>query len=221
MPTTRVVGDALWRALCPSVDAKCFSKAIDSPLFLTGHARVGREQCANGWRPRHYPGQARAIHTSGSLARPSAVHHSSTDAPPEQPPPTLNGGPNSKPELSGTHSSAPGTPLGKQRGGGKAEAKGRIGSMDRIYRYTTRELYEELRAIRNRRRQDRKIRLVVDYLIRERGERPNTFLYEALVTANWDPNTGSAGELKAIIYEMKGAGIEPSQSFYHSALRVC
>jgi hypothetical protein len=78
-----------------------------------------------------------------------------------------------------------------------------------------------LRGLRNRKDQGEKIRRLVDYLVKERGERPNLFLYEALVTANWDTTTGSAAALKAIIYEMKGSGIEAYQGFYNSALRVC
>lgn len=90
-----------------------------------------------------------------------------------------------------------------------------------IHNAPTPVIYEALRGLRTRKDQGEKIRAFVDYLVKTRGERPNLFLYEALVTANWDTTTGSAAELKAMVYEMKGAGIEASQGFYHSALRVC
>lgn len=81
-------------------------------------------------------------------------------------------------------------------------------------------IYEALRVLRSREGQSNKIRRLVKYLVEERGERPNVFLYEALVTANWDTATGSANELAEIYKEMRAAGIEPSPGWYHSALRV-
>ncbi|KAL2200520.1 hypothetical protein P885DRAFT_66196 [Corynascus similis CBS 632.67] len=81
-------------------------------------------------------------------------------------------------------------------------------------------IYEALRVLRSREGQSNKIRRLVKYLVEERGERPNVFLYEALVTANWDTATGSANELAEIYKEMRAAGIEPSPGWYHSALRL-
>ena len=84
-------------------------------------------------------------------------------------------------------------------------------------------IYEALRNLRSwpGKGQAQKIRRLVRYLVEDRGERPNIFLYEALVTANWDPATGSADEVAEIYREMRTAGIQPSQAWYHSALRVC
>ncbi|KAK3294846.1 uncharacterized protein B0H64DRAFT_196528 [Chaetomium fimeti] len=83
-------------------------------------------------------------------------------------------------------------------------------------------IYEALRSLRSwpGKGQAQKIRRLVKYLVEDRGERPNVFLYEALVTANWDPVTGSADELVDIYKEMRTAGIQPSQGWYHSALRL-
>ncbi|KAH6856613.1 hypothetical protein B0I37DRAFT_367935 [Chaetomium sp. MPI-CAGE-AT-0009] len=83
-------------------------------------------------------------------------------------------------------------------------------------------IYEALRSLRNwpGKGQAQKIRRLVKYLVEDRGERPNVFLYEALVTANWDPATGSADEVLEMYKEMRSAGIQPSQGWYHSALRL-
>ncbi|KAK4237305.1 hypothetical protein C8A03DRAFT_34758 [Achaetomium macrosporum] len=85
---------------------------------------------------------------------------------------------------------------------------------------TTPAIYEVLRLLRGRPGQAGKLRHLVKYLVKERGERPNAFLYEALVVANWDTTTGSAAELREMLLEMREAGIEPSQGFYHSALQL-
>ncbi|EAQ88089.1 hypothetical protein CHGG_04708 [Chaetomium globosum CBS 148.51] len=87
---------------------------------------------------------------------------------------------------------------------------------------TTPTIYEALRNLRSwpHQGQAQKIRRLVKYLVENRGERPNVFLYEALVAANWDPATGSADELAEIYKEMRTANIQPSQAWYHSALRL-
>lgn len=82
-------------------------------------------------------------------------------------------------------------------------------------------IYEALRSLRKQKDQGNKIRRLVQFLVEQRGERPNAPLYEALVTANWDTATGSADELVAIYKDMEAAGVEPSPGWYHSALRVC
>jgi hypothetical protein len=86
---------------------------------------------------------------------------------------------------------------------------------------TTPAIYEVLRLLRGQPGQAAKLRHLVKYLVEERGERPNVFLYEALLVANWDTTSGSAAELREILLEMSEAGIEPSPGFYHSALQVC
>jgi hypothetical protein len=83
------------------------------------------------------------------------------------------------------------------------------------------ELYQELLDLRTSKGQADKIRRLVKYLVEERGERPNLYLYLALIWANCETTEGSAAELAAILREMKTVGIEPSPMLYHAALRVC
>ncbi|KAJ4300357.1 hypothetical protein N0V88_003031 [Collariella sp. IMI 366227] len=84
----------------------------------------------------------------------------------------------------------------------------------------TRVIYEALRLLSGNQGDAKKIRSLVRYLVEERGERPNAFLYEALAVANWDPQTGSAGELVAMMREMKDLGILPTVGFNQAALRL-
>jgi hypothetical protein len=82
-------------------------------------------------------------------------------------------------------------------------------------------IYEALRLLRRKPGQARKIRHLVNYLLEERGEQPNAFLYEACITANWDTATGSSDELRIITEKLSDAKIQFSSGIYHSALRVC
>jgi hypothetical protein len=91
----------------------------------------------------------------------------------------------------------------------------------KVLRATTPALYEALRSLRRYPKQGANIRRLVKYLVEERDERPNVFMYEALVVANWDTTTGSAADLTEIFKEIRTARLEPSQGWYHSALRVC
>ncbi|KAK3323456.1 hypothetical protein B0T19DRAFT_426060 [Cercophora scortea] len=110
------------------------------------------------------------------------------------------------------HTDSPGTPVTAfdlVQGGGLPQLK----------LASTPVIYETLRELRNHQGQGKKIRQFVQYLIKDRHEKPNIFLYEALITANWDV-LGSADELERILNALGQDGIEPSPSLYHSALRL-
>lgn len=216
MSTNRVVGDALWRALCPSVDAKFLIRAIESPLLLTqNQTHATRRQCTNG------PSRecARAIHTTGPLALQAAPERAPlANAISKQPPPRT-------PNQRHTSTNPPSSQI--HQGNEPVTAADLLDLSianplpGKALRAKTPVIYEALRAMRSGRKAlGPRIRALVEYLVKVRGERPNLFLYEALVTANWDPTTGSAGELSAIMREMKKEGIEMSQGFYHCALKV-
>jgi hypothetical protein len=81
-------------------------------------------------------------------------------------------------------------------------------------------VYEALRSLRGWEGQGPKIRRLVRHMVEDRGVPPNVFLYEALVTANWDTTTGSASDLAEIYKEMRDGDRYPTPGWYHSALRV-
>ena len=84
-------------------------------------------------------------------------------------------------------------------------------------------LYNVLQRLRGPRLHDdqaQRIEMIVRFLLEERGEKPNIFLYEALVVANWDCHYGSVEALERIWSEMIEANIPPSRGFLHAALKV-
>ncbi|KAL2129528.1 hypothetical protein VTI74DRAFT_7634 [Chaetomium olivicolor] len=291
MSAKRVTVDAVLRALCPSLDVRLLSQAINSPLPSDSRARLGRGRGSKGCPQSHCARQARALHASSSrmnqfsgqhdCAAPRVEHSPNTPSPPAKtdrgrswnywkPPGSQAGGwenPDGVPEavpLRETSSQPVKTdtmgpwdkwkpkyprhryetkpdhvpkavPLRKRPSPPARPYRPDISSTPIVAAHLvkpradfpydtnaaeTRVIYEALRLLRGNREDSVKIRKLVKYLVEERGERPNIFLYEALVVANWDPATGSAGELSAILEEMRSLGIKPSASFYHAALRL-
>ncbi|KAL2023033.1 hypothetical protein VTK56DRAFT_3943 [Thermocarpiscus australiensis] len=205
MQTNRAVIDGLWRVLCPSIDAKFISAAIEPPVLSASRLRIGRGRPDNGWDRTRFPGQVRAVHSSRSVKQLS--ERPSSDATAERPAP---------------RQADPSPRRVREENAVTAEelVVSKSDFPPRIHRASTPVIYEALRKLRNTKAVAEKIRRFVHYLVQERGERPNVFLYEALITANCDPTTGSASEVLAILTEMRTAGVEPSQGVYHSALRA-
>lgn len=199
MASNRIIVDALWRCLNPSIDARFLAKAIELPFPPARSVCTSR--CPGVCGNRHGD-QIRAPHATRSL-RELAAQQLTTDAAKQQ-----LVGPSCRPQSVQTLNTIP------------ELLESDAVPLSTLPRLTTPVLYEALRTLRNHHGQGSKIRQLVEYLVTERGEQPNVFLYEALVTANWDTATGSAGELVDIMKEMRTAGLKPSPGFYHSALRV-
>ena len=64
------------------------------------------------------------------------------------------------------------------------------------------------------------IRNCVIILVKERGQKPNLRLYNALLLANTDTRYGSAGEVARILSDIAAEGLAPDSATYHAALRV-
>ena len=64
------------------------------------------------------------------------------------------------------------------------------------------------------------IRNCVIVLVKERGQKPNLRLYDALLLANTDTRYGSAGEVARILRDIAAEGLAPDSATYHAALRV-
>ena len=60
----------------------------------------------------------------------------------------------------------------------------------------------------------------VRILLKERGERPNLRLYDALLLAQADHEKGSAQETARLLDELASEGLTPDSGTYHAALRV-
>lgn len=80
-------------------------------------------------------------------------------------------------------------------------------------------MYENLRHV-SRKADYKHVQALVKYLVVERGERPNTRIYDALILANANAEYGSVSEVTQILHEMAVEGITPDSATYHAALRV-
>lgn len=232
MSAKRFTIDALSRALCPSIDAVLLTQATSSPLPSVGRGLAARS--SRRFRPNR--AQARLTHTTANDStadQPTPEHlrvpiHVPLSAPrlsTESKSWTRSGHllrrppPESLPiRAHWTHNQLP--PLAELPGLNASPSPTRAGLPDWVAEASTSTIYEKLRQLRSSPENGSLIRALVKYLVTQRGESPNVFLYEALVIANWDTSEGSAGELAAIRKEMRTVGVEMSHGFYHSALRV-
>jgi hypothetical protein len=82
-------------------------------------------------------------------------------------------------------------------------------------------LHEKLRALCAKEGSYHKITELVEYLIRERGEKPALVHYDALIRANSDAEFGSAQVVRDLLVEMKEDGIAADNGLYHAVLQVC
>ena len=80
--------------------------------------------------------------------------------------------------------------------------------------------YQELRWATARNVDYAHVRDMVKILVKERGQKPNLRLYDALLLANTDSENGSAREVAQILDEIAVQGLIPDSATYHAALRV-
>lgn len=89
-----------------------------------------------------------------------------------------------------------------------------------LHRFPTATIYEALRALHNVEDAYHPTVSLVEYLVRERGEKPNEILYESLIRANVDPAHGSADVARSLLKEMVDNDINTPPSIYHALLEV-
>jgi hypothetical protein len=82
------------------------------------------------------------------------------------------------------------------------------------------ELHDTLRTVRDESGSYQKTIHLVQYLIKNRGERPNVRHFDALIRANADAERGSAEEVEGLLKEMDKQGIIGDSGLYHSVLMV-
>ncbi|OBT41311.1 hypothetical protein VE00_08436 [Pseudogymnoascus sp. WSF 3629] len=80
------------------------------------------------------------------------------------------------------------------------------------------ELHDILRTVRDESGSYQKTIHLVQYLIKNRGERPNVRHFDALIRANADAERGSAEEVEGLLKEMDKQGIIGDSGLYHSVL---
>ncbi|KAF2768227.1 hypothetical protein EJ03DRAFT_328427 [Teratosphaeria nubilosa] len=91
--------------------------------------------------------------------------------------------------------------------------------MEKAKKEPTPYLYTKLRTIASK-AQVRVVRDVVEYLIKERQEKPNIQLYTALILSNVSATEGAAWRVLEYLEEMKQTNLEPDTACCHAILRV-
>ena len=201
MSGTRITIDGLWSCLCPSVDAAALLKSCNGHVVFRTRA----------YRPRLRPlplprcTQLRSFRCTNRRTNASDNKESAF---------TKYAYGRVK-EGQGEDKSVTVKTLLRNEG-----LLASAGLPAKLHGAPTTVIYEALRALQGKSGQRNKIRALVVYLVESREEKPNAFLYEALIASNWDV-AGSAGEVKELMNEMKTLGIAASPSLYHAALRVC
>lgn len=84
---------------------------------------------------------------------------------------------------------------------------------------TTKSLYNDLRIYAMEGKHDKAVQLV-QYLVRERREEPNTELYHSLILANVSFNEGAAWRVHDLLEEMQKEGLQPDVGICHAVLKV-
>ncbi|EME85807.1 uncharacterized protein MYCFIDRAFT_150859 [Pseudocercospora fijiensis CIRAD86] len=63
-------------------------------------------------------------------------------------------------------------------------------------------------------------RYIAEYLVKERGEKPNVQIYNALIAANVHHEDGAAWRVSELLEEMRADGLQPDVGTCHAVLKV-
>ncbi|KAI4867811.1 hypothetical protein F4820DRAFT_456692 [Hypoxylon rubiginosum] len=197
MPGGRIIIDDLWRCLCPSVDIASVSRLI-------GPSRSPRQRLNPpfGHNPRAHGRQDRreyrrvATTTSADQIRPDRdeIERSRIEY------------------LKRLAKRSPWIPGALFEGIDSFATK-----LDRI---PTKTIYAALKQLPRAQGTYHSVVKLVEYLVKERKERPNAILYESLIRANVDKNHGSAEVASQLLKEIEKTGIPVTPQIYQALLEV-
>ncbi|KAI0141125.1 hypothetical protein F4776DRAFT_550017 [Hypoxylon sp. NC0597] len=197
MPGERVVIDGLWRCLCPSVDITTLSKLI-------GPARNPRQRpipspiyntqvtCRQSWR------EFRRVVSRSYDDRRREEHDLVEESRIQY--------------LKRIAKRSPWIP-GALLGGVNAFTY-------KLEKIPTKTIYAALKELSRAEGSYLSIVSLVEYLVKERKEVPNTLLYESLIRANVDKNHGSAQVVSHLLDEMERLRIPTTPQIYQAILEV-
>jgi hypothetical protein len=200
MPVTRIPVDGLWRCLCPAIDIIASAQSLTFRT-IPRKALISRTGSKATLRPRtryfhsstRTPaqwGEGWAINTG--LA--AGIKDKSRTIPPR------------KEETYGNYH-----PIGAEK---------LLHSISSIDNSPIERLHSRLRQLTTEAGAYHKITQLVEYLIRERGDKPGLIHYDALIKANADAEFGNAEVVKDLLVEMKQDGIIADSGLYHGVLQV-
>jgi hypothetical protein len=192
----RITVDGLWRCLCPSFDETILSRAVTSGFPRTTARRQPRPRIGTvQWQQ-----QARRITNPAVANQDPAVQHGQD-------------------VFNVTKHTLPDNPPFENNETTTAETLLHDASRTALQNAPTPVIYETLRLLQGKIGSRNRLRAFVKYLVAQRDQKPNGFLYEALIASNCDP-AGSAREVRDILGEMTRLGIEPTASLYRVALKA-
>ncbi|KAI1469661.1 uncharacterized protein F4812DRAFT_419872 [Daldinia caldariorum] len=201
MPGERIVFDGLWRCLCPSAD-----------IFTLSSLSCRRR----GSRQRSILSPGSNAHVSGRLGR--RGYHFEYDRIPVPPPtykPHDNYPEDEKVRIEYLKRVAKRTPWVPGELFNNVE-----NLVPQLQHIPTETIYAALKELA--RVQDTYWSTVklVEYLVKERKEKPNTVLYECLIRANVDKSRGSAEVAGRLLEEMRKLRVPTTAQIYQAILEV-
>lgn len=93
-------------------------------------------------------------------------------------------------------------------------------SADKLDALSIEQLYDLLRDVRDQEGAYHRIVDLVNYLVKQRGERPNIRHFDALIRANADAEHGSGAVVEELLDEMDREGIIGDSNLYHGVMLV-
>ncbi|KAI1459134.1 hypothetical protein F4805DRAFT_102714 [Annulohypoxylon moriforme] len=194
MPGERIVIDGLWRCLCPSVDITTLSRLIGPPR----HPRK-RSILSPAKNTRISCRQSWRQYRYVASGIPSYNDHEPVEK--------------SRIEylrrLAKRNPWAPG-----------ALFQGVDSFATKLDRIPTSTLYAAIKELANAEDTYLSVVRIVEYLVKERKEKPNALLYESLIRANVDKNRGSADVARQLLEEMERLKIATTPQIYEAILDV-
>ncbi|KAI1757280.1 hypothetical protein F4782DRAFT_526037 [Xylaria castorea] len=196
MPGDRIVIDGLWRCLCPSIDV-----SLAKP-FNQWHIPRSRSASLSGRNiPSKYtPQQCRRQHSQvAALLEQRAGQNEGYEE-------------SRVAYLKRLAKRSPWIPGAVLRGLDSFNTK-----LDKM---PTRTIYAALKELQNAEDTYFPITRLVEYLVKERGERPNAALYESLIKANINKQYGSAKVAIQLLKEVQSRNIPTTPEIYQALLEV-
>ncbi|KAL7629496.1 hypothetical protein AAE478_001017 [Parahypoxylon ruwenzoriense] len=197
MTGERIVVDGLWRCLCPSVDPTTFSRLIGPPRTPRPRSISTPGTNAHTTKTqgrRDYRRVATTIYSARRFNDHDSVEHARVEY------------------LKRLARRSPWVP--------GALFKGVDAFATKLHRIPTQTIYAALQELQRAEGTYFSIVKLVEYLVHERKEKPNTTLYECLIRANVDKHYGSAEVAGHLLEEMEKLRIPTTAQIYQALLDV-
>ncbi|KAJ8128783.1 hypothetical protein O1611_g4848 [Lasiodiplodia mahajangana] len=194
MPDGRIIVDGLWRCLCPSIDLASLSKPFN--LWHVPRTRPATRRILSKGPQRQCRRQYGQDATRSSH---NAREHGEAD---KSRVAYLKRLANRNPWIPG------------------AAFQDLDAFNIKLDKLSTRTIYAALKELQDAEDTYLPITRLVEYLVRERGERPNAALYESLIKANINTQYGSAKVAAQLLKEAQSHSIATTPEIYQALLEV-